>query len=169
VLFCAELPSDSFPSRAKRSDNEAAGWLSQADSESLRRPKRSHPYGLPEGAFPPDLPRWVRALHECALPDQRVNSRFPEIATFAFQPTLGRQRRERAHLSTPAAPTYCEEPGRSPRVTVFALAPPRVRCGARVARPGLGKPEGASRPTGEAWRSVLAPPRPTLAPPPDAH
>jgi len=60
--FCAELPSDSFPSRAKRSDYEAAGWLAQATAESLRRPKRSHPYGLPEGAFPPDFPRWVRAL-----------------------------------------------------------------------------------------------------------
>ena len=99
VLFCAELPSDSFPSRAKRSDSEAAGWLSQANSAVAPPPKALAPVRLAEGAFPPDLPRWVRAHHECAPPRQTGQEPISEIATVCFPAHAWRRRADHERRS----------------------------------------------------------------------
>ena len=73
VLFCAELASDSFPSRAKRSDNEAAGWLSPKliRSRSAAQSARILTAYLKE-AFLLISRAGSRRSNECAPPRQKV-------------------------------------------------------------------------------------------------
>jgi hypothetical protein len=84
VLFWTVLPSDSFPSRAKRSDSEAAGWLSPQANSGGRSAAlwRSHPYGLPKEPLPPISRAGSSAPRVCAA-DKWVKSRFRKLRLFA--------------------------------------------------------------------------------------
>jgi hypothetical protein len=84
VLFCAELPSDSFPSRAKRSDSEAGRMaLPEPIQAAAPPPKALATRTACRKGLSPRSPALGRAHHECALPRQTGQDPISESATFA--------------------------------------------------------------------------------------
>jgi hypothetical protein len=92
---CSALRFHPTPSRVGRSGATAKPQDGSPHQfrRPLRRPKRSHPYGLPKEPFPPDLPRWVGRTTSVRLPDKWVKSQFRKLRLFALQPMRGGGRR----------------------------------------------------------------------------
>jgi hypothetical protein len=69
VLVCAELPSDSFPSRANGATAKPAGWLSQANSGGRPAAQSAHTHTACRKGLSPRSPALSPSAPQvCASP-----------------------------------------------------------------------------------------------------